>query len=165
MSFKSRFADFRRHANLFKVITHPRVCTVDAQNLSVIPGISIGDFELEVAELKVSDMWVSKCINLNSELESLARQRAELAKQCKWADVRKLQHEDNLILKTWNELPATFSTMHRVSVAVLTMFDSTYTCEQSFSHLNNIKNNLRSRFTDESLNACMKLNLTSYDPN
>lgn len=56
--------------------------------------ISIGDFELEAAELKVSDMWVSKCITLNSELESLARQRAELAKQHKWADMRKLQRED-----------------------------------------------------------------------
>ena len=43
MSFKSCFADFRRHADLFKVLTHPHVCTVDAQNLSVIPGISIGD--------------------------------------------------------------------------------------------------------------------------
>ncbi|XP_056123007.1 protein FAM200C-like [Rhinichthys klamathensis goyatoka] len=165
MSFKSRFVDFRRHADLFKVITHPHVCTVDTQNLSVFPGISIGDFELEAAELKVTDMWVSKFFTLNSELESLARQRAELAKQHKWADMRKLQREDNLILKTWNELPATFSTMRRVSVAVLTMFGSTYTCEQSFSHLNNIKTNLRSRLTDESLNACMKLNLTSYDPN
>ncbi|XP_033848211.3 protein FAM200C-like [Acipenser ruthenus] len=164
MLFKSRFVDFRRHADLFKVTTHPHVCTVDAQNLSVIPGISIGDFELEAAELKVSDMWVSKFFTLNSELESLARQRAELAKQHKWADMRKLQHKDNLILKTWNELPATFSTLHRVSVAVLTMFGSTYTCEQSFSHLNNIKTNLRSRLTDESLNACMKLNLTSLRP-
>ncbi|CAM4608579.1 unnamed protein product [Leuciscus chuanchicus] len=147
------------------LITHPHVCTVDAQNLSVIPGISIGDFELEAAELKVSEMWVSKFVTLNSELESLARQWAELAKQHKWADMTKLQREDNHILKTWNELPATFSTMHRVSVAVLTMFGSTYACEQSFSHLNNIKNNLRSRLTDESLNACMKLHLTSYDPN
>uniref|UniRef100_A0A3B4XJK6 HAT C-terminal dimerisation domain-containing protein n=1 Tax=Seriola lalandi dorsalis TaxID=1841481 RepID=A0A3B4XJK6_SERLL len=46
-------------------------------------------------------------------------------------------------------------------IAVLTMFGSTYSCEQSFSHLKNIKSNLRSRLTDESLNACMKLNLTN----
>ncbi|XP_033834271.1 general transcription factor II-I repeat domain-containing protein 2-like [Periophthalmus magnuspinnatus] len=38
------------------------------------------------------------------------------------------------------------------------------TTESSFSHLKNIKSNLRSRLTDESLNACMKLNLTEYQP-
>uniref|UniRef100_A0A671LDY9 Uncharacterized protein n=1 Tax=Sinocyclocheilus anshuiensis TaxID=1608454 RepID=A0A671LDY9_9TELE len=48
--------------------------------------------------------------------------------------------------------------------AFLTMFGSTYTCEQSFSHMNNIKSNQRSVLTDESLNACMKLNSTTYEP-
>uniref|UniRef100_A0A3B3VE12 SPIN-DOC-like zinc-finger domain-containing protein n=1 Tax=Poecilia latipinna TaxID=48699 RepID=A0A3B3VE12_9TELE len=52
----------------------------------------------------------------------------------------------------------------KADIAVLTMFGSTYSCEQSFSHLKNIKSNLRSRLTDESLNACMKLNLTKYQP-
>uniref|UniRef100_A0A3Q3DRZ8 HAT C-terminal dimerisation domain-containing protein n=1 Tax=Hippocampus comes TaxID=109280 RepID=A0A3Q3DRZ8_HIPCM len=71
---------------------------------------------------------------------------------------------DQLIVKTWNALPVTYHTLQRVSIAVLTMFGSTYTCEQSFSHLKNIKTNLRSRLTDGSLNACMKLNLTKYQP-
>ncbi|KAJ8362038.1 hypothetical protein AAFF_G00400180 [Aldrovandia affinis] len=35
---------------------------------------------------------------------------------------------------------------------------------ESFSHLKNIKTNLRSRVTDGRLNACMKLNLTTYEP-
>uniref|UniRef100_A0A671LBA9 Uncharacterized protein n=1 Tax=Sinocyclocheilus anshuiensis TaxID=1608454 RepID=A0A671LBA9_9TELE len=50
------------------------------------------------------------------------------------------------------------------NTAFLTMFGSTYTCEQSFSHMNNIKSNQRSVLTDESLNACMKLNSTTYEP-
>uniref|UniRef100_A0A3B3Y521 SPIN-DOC-like zinc-finger domain-containing protein n=1 Tax=Poecilia mexicana TaxID=48701 RepID=A0A3B3Y521_9TELE len=78
--------------------------------------------------------------------------------------MKKLQPEDQLIVKTWNALPVTYDTLKRVSIAVLTMFGSTYSCEQSFSHLKNIKSNLRSRLTDESLNACMKLNLTKYQP-
>uniref|UniRef100_A0A3B4FMV8 HAT C-terminal dimerisation domain-containing protein n=1 Tax=Pundamilia nyererei TaxID=303518 RepID=A0A3B4FMV8_9CICH len=49
----------------------------------------------------------------------------------------------------------TYHTLQRVSIAVLTMFGSTYACEQSFSHLQNIKTNLRSRLTNGSLNACM----------
>uniref|UniRef100_A0A8C8DXT2 HAT C-terminal dimerisation domain-containing protein n=1 Tax=Oryzias sinensis TaxID=183150 RepID=A0A8C8DXT2_9TELE len=96
--------------------------------------------------------------------ERLERQQAELASQHKWEEMKKLQPADQLILKTWNTLPDTFFTLQRVSVAVLTMFGSTYACEQSFSHLKNIKTNLRSCLTDGSLNACMKLNLTLYQP-
>uniref|UniRef100_A0A672ZSE0 Uncharacterized protein n=1 Tax=Sphaeramia orbicularis TaxID=375764 RepID=A0A672ZSE0_9TELE len=69
-----------------------------------------------------------------------------------------------LIVKSWNGPPVTYHTLQHVSIAVLTMFGSTYACEQSFSHLNNIKTNLRSRLMDESLNTCMKLNLTMYQP-
>ena len=109
-------------------------------------------------------MWVSKFKSLNEELERFARERAELASKHKWTEMKKFKPEDQLILKTWNELPVTYHTMKRVSIGVLTMFGSTYACEQSFSHLKNIKTNLRSRLTDESLNACMKLNLTTYEP-
>uniref|UniRef100_A0A3P9K9L9 HAT C-terminal dimerisation domain-containing protein n=1 Tax=Oryzias latipes TaxID=8090 RepID=A0A3P9K9L9_ORYLA len=105
------------------------------------------DFELQAADLKASDLWVNKFKSMNEDLERLERQQAEL-----------------LILKTWNALPVTFFTLQRVSVAVLTMFGSTYACEQSSSHLKNIKTNVRSRLTDGSLNACMKLNLSSYQP-
>uniref|UniRef100_H2ZVI5 HAT C-terminal dimerisation domain-containing protein n=1 Tax=Latimeria chalumnae TaxID=7897 RepID=H2ZVI5_LATCH len=77
--------------------------------------------------------------------------------------MKKLECEDNLILQSWNELPLTYGTMQNVSFALLTMFGSTYMCEQAFSHLNHIKNNLRSRLTEDSLNACMKLNLTTYE--
>lgn len=82
--------------------------------------------------------------SLNGELESLARQRAELVREHKWTEIKNLPPEDQLILKTWNELPVTYHTMQCVSIAVLTMFGSTYACEQSLSHMRNIKTNLRS---------------------
>ncbi|KAK9528354.1 hypothetical protein VZT92_012523 [Zoarces viviparus] len=122
------------------------------------------DFEAELADLKASDMWVNKFKSLNEDLERIVRQKAELASKHMWTEMKKLQPEDQLIIKTWNALPVTYDTLKRVSIAVLTMFGSTYSCEQSFSHLKNIKSNLRSRLTDESLNACMKLNLTKYQP-
>uniref|UniRef100_A0A8C5I931 HAT C-terminal dimerisation domain-containing protein n=1 Tax=Gouania willdenowi TaxID=441366 RepID=A0A8C5I931_GOUWI len=102
--------------------------------------------------------------SLNDDLERIARQKAELASKHMWTEMKKLPPEDQLIIKTWNALPVTYDALKRVSIAVLTMFGSTYSCEQSFSHLKNIKSNLRSRLTDESLNACMKLNLTKYQP-
>ena len=163
-SFKERFGDFREHTSLFKFITHPHECAVDKVKLSVIPGVSVRDFEVEVADLKASDMWVNKFKSLNEELERLAREQAQLSSKHKWTDMKKLQHADQLIVKTWNALPVTYKTLQCVSLAVLTMFGSRYACEQSFSHLKHIKTNLRSRLTDGSLNACMKLNFTTYQP-
>ncbi|GLD61856.1 general transcription factor II-I repeat domain-containing protein 2-like protein [Lates japonicus] len=145
-------------------VHHPsNECSLNTADLSYIPGVSIRDFEAEVADLKASDMWVNKFKSLNEDLERIARQK-ELASKHMWTEMKKLQPEDQLIIKTWNALPVTYHTLQRVSIAVLTMFGSTYACEQSFSHLKNIKSNLRSRLTDESLNACMKLNLTKYQP-
>ncbi|XP_029461803.1 protein FAM200B [Rhinatrema bivittatum] len=159
--------DMTEHLNQLNVkmfITHPHECTVDNADLSYIPGASVRDFELQAADLKASDMWVNKFKSLNEDLETLARQQAELASKHKWGEMKKLQPADQLIIKTWNSLPVTYHTLQRVSIAVLTMFGSTYACEQSFSHLKNIKTNLRSRLTDGTLNACMKLNLTTYQP-
>uniref|UniRef100_A0A3P9HEH3 DUF4371 domain-containing protein n=1 Tax=Oryzias latipes TaxID=8090 RepID=A0A3P9HEH3_ORYLA len=137
-SFKVRFGEFRERTYLFNFITHPHECAVDSTDLSYIPGVSVRDFELQAADLKASDLWVNKFKSLNEDLERLERQQAELASQHKWEEKKKL--------------------------LLLTMFGSTNACEQSFSHLKNIKTNLGSRLTDGSLNACMKLNLTSYQP-
>uniref|UniRef100_A0A3Q2ZWW5 DUF4371 domain-containing protein n=1 Tax=Kryptolebias marmoratus TaxID=37003 RepID=A0A3Q2ZWW5_KRYMA len=122
-SFKARFREFRDY----------------------LPGVYIRNFEIEAADLKASDMWVNKFKSLNEDLERLARQQAELVSKHKWTEMKKLQHADQLIVKTWNALPVTYCTLQRVSIAVLTMFGSTYACEQSLS-------------------ACMKPNLTTYQP-
>ncbi len=163
-SFKARFGEFREHTRLFRFITNPNECSLNNTDLSYIPGVSLRDFEEELADLKASDMWVYKFKSLNEDFEKIARQKAELASKHMWIEMKKLQPEDQLIIKTWNALPVTYHTLQRVSIAVLTLFGSTYACEQSFSHLKYIKSNLRSRLTDESLNACMKLNLTKYHP-
>ncbi|KAJ4945074.1 hypothetical protein JOQ06_013612 [Pogonophryne albipinna] len=89
-SFKARFGEFRARTGLFKFITHPHECAVDKIDLRCIPGVSIGDFELEVADLKASDMWMGKFKSLNGELESLTRQRAELAREHKWTEMIKI---------------------------------------------------------------------------
>ncbi|XP_029452690.1 general transcription factor II-I repeat domain-containing protein 2A-like [Rhinatrema bivittatum] len=133
-SFKVRFGEFRERTHLFKFITHPHECAVDSADLSYIPGVSVRDFELQAADLKASDMWVNKFKSLKEDLERLARQQAELTSKHKWGEMKKLQPTDQLIVKTWNALPVTYHTLQIVSIAVLTMFGSTYACEQSFSH-------------------------------
>ena len=93
--------------SVLKFITHPHECGVDKADLSYIPGVSIRDFEIEVADLKASDMWMDKFKSLNEDLERLARQQAELASKHKWTEMKKLQPADQLIFKTWNALPVT----------------------------------------------------------
>ena len=47
-------------------------------DLSFIPGVSYREFELELADLQISNMWTKKFKFLNDDLEKLARQRAKL---------------------------------------------------------------------------------------
>lgn len=67
---------------------------------------------------------------------------SRLVSQNKWAEIKKLQPADQLIVKMWTALPLTYQTLQRVSIAVQTMFGSTHACEQAFSHLKSIKTNL-----------------------
>ena len=46
------------------------------KNVSCITGVSIGDFEMEVADLTSSDIWVGKFKSLNDQLEGIAHQFA-----------------------------------------------------------------------------------------
>ncbi|KAJ3609521.1 hypothetical protein NHX12_024042 [Muraenolepis orangiensis] len=112
-SFKARFGEFREHTRLFKFITHPNECSLNTADLNYIPGVSVRDFEAEVADLKASDMWVNKFKSLNEDLERITRQKAELASKHMWTEMKKLQPEDQLILKTWNALPVTYHTLQR----------------------------------------------------
>ncbi|KAJ3599417.1 hypothetical protein NHX12_033380 [Muraenolepis orangiensis] len=115
-SFKARFGEFREHTRLFKFITHPNECSLNTADLNYIPGVSVRDFEAEVADLKASDMWVNKFKSLNEDLERITRQKAELASKHMWTEMKKLQPEDQLILKTWNALPVTYHTLQRREV-------------------------------------------------
>ncbi|KAG8235406.1 hypothetical protein J437_LFUL018624 [Ladona fulva] len=52
----------------------------------------------------------------------------------------------------------------KLAFAVLSLFGSAYSCEQSFSSMNLIKSKLRSRLIDENLEMCLKLKTTTYKP-
>lgn len=91
-------------------------------------------FEVGIADVKASDIWVNKFKSLNEDFKRLAQQQIELVSKHKWTEMKKPQPEDQLTDKTWNSHPVTNHTAQRVSIAVLTMFGSTYACE-----LKNIK--------------------------
>lgn len=58
-----------------------------------------------------------------------------------------------------------YPTIRKLALLILTMFGSTYTCESSFSHMNAIKTRARCSMTNEKLHACLRIALTTYEPN
>uniref|UniRef100_A0A8C1P6H5 SPIN-DOC-like zinc-finger domain-containing protein n=1 Tax=Cyprinus carpio TaxID=7962 RepID=A0A8C1P6H5_CYPCA len=57
-----------------------------------------------------------------------------------------------------------YPTIKKVSVLILTMFGSTYTCESSFSHMNVIKIKARCCLSNEKLSQRLRIALTTYEP-
>ncbi|XP_023283321.1 ephrin type-B receptor 2-like [Seriola lalandi dorsalis] len=57
-----------------------------------------------------------------------------------------------------------YRNMKTYEFGVLSIFGSTYLCEQIFSNMNYIKSKYRPRLTDESLQSCVKIKVTSYVP-
>uniref|UniRef100_A0A8C5ET12 HAT C-terminal dimerisation domain-containing protein n=1 Tax=Gouania willdenowi TaxID=441366 RepID=A0A8C5ET12_GOUWI len=51
-----------------------------------------------------------------------------------------------------------------LALFLLTMFGSTYTCESSFSHMNAIKTHNRISLTDQNLQHCLRIALSTYTP-
>lgn len=51
-----------------------------------------------------------------------------------------------------------------LALFLLTMFGSTYTCESSFSHMNAIKTHNHISLTDQHLQHCLHIALTTYTP-
>ncbi|KAJ7338611.1 hypothetical protein JRQ81_012513 [Phrynocephalus forsythii] len=126
--------------------------------------VSQPDLELELADIADKDIWASKFKCLTATLEDVARQKAILAQNHQWSDIENLPKQDQLVFETWNAIPNTYINMKKYAFGVLSIFGSTYVCEQVFSNMNYIKNKYRSRLTDDSLQACVKMKVTSYSP-
>ena len=109
-------------------------------------------------------MWISKFRSLTADLENLARQKADLAQSHNWSEIENLPKPDQLIFETWNALPNMYKNMKKYALAIMSIFGSTYLCEQLFSSMNYIKNRYRTRLTDGNLQLCVKMKVTSYSP-
>ena len=115
--------------------------------LLIIKVVNIENLDIELIDLRSSDTWENKFVNLRATLEDIKRDNFNL-------------NTDADILKTWDCLPWQFDTLKTISLALLTIFPSTYCCESLFSEMNYILNKNRNRLTTESLAACVALKLT-----
>lgn len=137
---------------------------IDPSLLSTFPGVNQADLEMEMADIANKDLWVSKFKRLTAKLEDVTRQKAQLAQSHKWSEIESLPTPETLVYDTWNALPDSYRNMKTYAFGVLSIFGSTYLCEQIFSNMNYIKSKYRTRLTDESLQSCVKIKVTSYMP-
>lgn len=64
----------------------------------------------------------------------------------------------------WQNVSVSVPLERRLAIFLLTTFWTTYTCESSFSHMNATKTNTRASLTCSHLHQCLRLAVTSYEP-
>ncbi|XP_059849459.1 general transcription factor II-I repeat domain-containing protein 2A-like [Hypanus sabinus] len=163
-SFGKRFCEFREEKNTLSFPVTPLSIDSSLLNTTALAGVSKPDLEMELAEIADKDIWVSKFRCLTADLEDVARQKAVLAQNHKWSDIENLPKADKLVFETWNAIPDIYVNIKKYALGVLSIFGSTYVCEQVFSNMNFIKNKHRACLTGDSLRSCVKMKVTSYSP-
>ena len=111
---------------------------------------------MHLPEFQSSSIWNQKFIELRQERENNEKKKR--------LNEEEYENMNNMLLKAWCALPKTFNAMKKLSLAILTIFSSTYSCESLFSIMNNIKSDVRNRIADECGKACISLKLSNYDP-
>uniref|UniRef100_A0A8C4X7H4 HAT C-terminal dimerisation domain-containing protein n=1 Tax=Erpetoichthys calabaricus TaxID=27687 RepID=A0A8C4X7H4_ERPCA len=162
-AFLRRFQEFRNSMATLAFVKKPLSADVTELNFSLF-NIDIGAFEMQLLELKNKELWSSKFERLNADLEKLEKNKCDFSSQHKWSALKDLEKEDMIIFNTWNSIPDSYDQLKKLAFAVLSLFGSTYSCEQSFSSMNLIKSTLRNRLIDENLESCLKLKTTTYKP-
>ncbi|GFS81997.1 general transcription factor II-I repeat domain-containing protein 2A [Trichonephila clavipes] len=152
--FSARFSQFKELSETFKFIMYPDVISFDKLNLSQFDWLEIEELEMQLIDFQSSSIWIQKFIETRKKLELIEVERLT-------SNISK--NTSNEILETWNSIPDAFNCLKKLAHAILTIFSSTYACESLFSEINNIKDSLRNRLTDDSNSACILLKVISYN--
>lgn len=133
-NFEIRFSDFRKIQPIALFISNPFVDT------------NISEISQQIANMlnKNSSDLEMEIIDFQSDLQLKTR----------------ISQTDFWILVDEKKYPLLKETFQRLN----SCFGSTYLCESGFSTMNLLKSKFRSRITNEHLNDCMNLAITSYVP-
>ncbi|KAM4048853.1 general transcription factor II-I repeat domain-containing protein 2-like [Anomaloglossus baeobatrachus] len=153
VNFSNRFLQFRKMETTLCFLTFPERAKFEDIDLSCLQWLDLGNLEMELLEFQESSIWKNKFCDLRETLEKIEGMTKDSPVS-----------SENEILKVWNSLPNNFKSMKALGIALLTLFGSSYSCEQLFSALNYIKSDIRNRLTDDLSAACVALKLTKYEP-
>lgn len=97
-------------------------------------------FELQIIDLKSKDVWSSKFSSLQVE-------------------------KDQIIFEAWTSLPESYNQLKVMLFGILTIVGFIYYSEHTFSNMKFLKCKLRSHLNDISLESCIQLKASTYEPN
>ncbi|GBM70699.1 hypothetical protein AVEN_122474-1 [Araneus ventricosus] len=161
--FAERFEEFKTNKSTLAFVVNPLNSNTNEINIEPF-GIDAGSLQMQLLDLKTKDLWSGKFTELKSKLEELGVQKCMHIAQHKWTALKETPRVEALIFGAWNSFPECYSEVKKLAYGVLTIFGSTYSCEQAFSCMNIIKSKVRSQLTNENLELCLKLKTTSYKP-
>ncbi|GBM83562.1 hypothetical protein AVEN_74949-1 [Araneus ventricosus] len=161
--FAVRFEQFKTNKSTLAFIVNPLNTNTNEINIEPF-GIDAGSLQIQLLDLKTKEFWSGKFTELKSKLEELEVQKCMHIAQHKWTALTEIPRVEALIFGAWNSLPECYSEVKKLAYAVLTIFGSTYSCEQAFSCMNIIKSTVRSQLTNKNLETCLKLKTTFDKP-
>ncbi|GBM76471.1 hypothetical protein AVEN_121203-1 [Araneus ventricosus] len=161
--FPERFEQFKTNKSTLAFIVNPLNTNTNEINIEPF-GLDAGSFQMQLLDLKTKDLWSGKFTDLKSKLEELEVQKCMHIAQHKWTVLKEISRVEALIFGAWNGLPECYSELKKLAYGVLTIFGSTYSCEQAFSCMSIIKSKVRSQRTNKNLESYLKLKTTSYKP-
>ncbi|GBN39273.1 hypothetical protein AVEN_120466-1 [Araneus ventricosus] len=161
--FVVRFEQFKTNKSSLAFKVNPLNTNTNEINTKPF-GIDAGSFQMQLLDLKTKDFWSGKFTELKSKLEELEVQKCVHIAQHKWTALKEIPRVEALIFGAWNSLPECYSEVKKLAYGMLTIFGSTYSCEQAFSCMNIIKSTVRSQLTNKNQETCLKLKTTIYKP-
>ncbi|GBM59231.1 General transcription factor II-I repeat domain-containing protein 2A [Araneus ventricosus] len=161
--FAVSFEQLKTNKSTLAFIVNPLNTNTNEINIEPF-GIDAGSLQMQLLDLKIQDFWSGKFTELKSKLEELEVQKCMHISQHKWTALKEILRVEALIFGAWNSLPECYSEVKKLAYGVLTIFGSTYSCEQAFSCMNIIKITVRSQLTNKNLETCLKLKTTIYKP-
>ncbi|GBN56680.1 hypothetical protein AVEN_156571-1 [Araneus ventricosus] len=133
-----RFEQFKTNKSTLAFIVNPLNTNINEINIEPF-GIDAGSLQMRLLDLKTKDLWSGKFTELKSKMEELEVQKCMHIAQQKWTSLKEIPRVEALIFGAWYSLPECYSEVKKLAYGVLTIFRSTYSCEQEFSCMNIIK--------------------------
>ncbi|GBM83118.1 hypothetical protein AVEN_76568-1, partial [Araneus ventricosus] len=136
--FAERLEQFKTNKSTLAFIVN--LLNTNTNEINIEPfGIDAGSLQMQLLDLKTKDLWSDKFTEFKSKLEELEVQKCMHIAQHNWTALKEIPRVEALIFGAWNSLPECYSEMKKLAYGVLTIFESTYSCEQAFSCMNIIK--------------------------
>ena len=74
-------------------------------------------------------------------------------------------HKECEIAEFYSSIPDDFAKLKENTAIMLTVFDSNYICEQTFSQIKIAKSKIRSRLKDKHLHDILRMSVTNFNAN